>query len=478
MLGTAIFHSPDRITRGAGNAKINEDGFLVTELPPPVADISTKVPTTSWVRESLSFGYSTDIGIPGTLGFGVGTCPVLPAGFSAMTGTFDRDHDNYGNYLVDNSQSIMVWIPVFYYRITNATSSPNYGTRTEISPVERPGFVVHRAFIDGGVVTDGFFVDKYLWSNANADGTDNEDTTGGIAASIASRRPVSTHVDNNRISYLTGNGQTPTDTYGGCFAAAKSRGDDFAPLSIFVYSALAMLALAHAQANPSTSIAAWMDVAPYAPKGCNNDALRDAQDGAVSYTTSGYSNQPLTGSGTPFAKTTHNGQACGVADLNGAMWEIVAGLTNLGGPTASTYYILQEAIALKDLIDATSGATAAFAADPYDLMDPVWWTDAAAYLYFGNATNQVLSGETSRSALAYHLTACGIMRDADGGAVGQVATNAFGGDGFYRKHINVLAPIVGGTWDSSSVAGVWALGVHHARTFSTGLVGSRSVLYV
>jgi len=457
-------------------------------------DISTLVRDAGGIGR-LPDGMSSDL-VAGSIGFGVAPYPetTLPSGFAAMTGSDEVGHDNYGNYLIGSSQSVMCWIPRFYYRVSNETAAPFFGTKVEISPYPAPGFALHRAFIDGGLVKKGFFVDKYLWSNALANGTDNTDVTGGIAASISGRRPVSTATANNPISFLTGNSQTPTATYGGVFSAAKSRGDDFAPLSIFVHSALAMLALAHAQAlmdvggSPvagATTYAAWMDVAPYAPKGCNDDALGDAQDVAVSYTHSGYENppltpinQPLTGSGTPFAKTTHNGQACGVADLNGAMWEVVAGLTNIGGPTASTYYILQEAIALKDLLDATSGDLAAFSTTPYDLMDPVWWTDASATWYFGNGTNQVVGEEPVRSAPAYHLAACGIMQDADGGAAAQVATNSFGGDGFYRKHTNLLAPGVGGDWSGSSLAGVWALVVHTSRTSSLYFVGSRSVLYV
>lgn len=428
------------------------------------------------------------IGHAGATGFGVGVYSGdLPLGVVAMTGTHTLGHDNYGNYLVTNSQSVMVWIPAFWYKITYDAAAPFYGTKLEVSPVPRPGYVLHRAFIDGGAEKRGFFVDKYLWSNALADGTDNTDVTGGIAASIKHRRPVSTHTDNNRISYLTGNSQTPTNTYGGVFAAAKSRGNLFAPISVFCRSALAMLALAHTQAlldgsgNPitgATGKAAWMDVAPYAPKGCNNNALRDAQDANVIYTGSGYLNQPLTGSAGLFAKTTHNGQACGIADLNGGMWEVSCGLTNVGGPTNATYRILKEIIAIRDLVDATTGNFAAFSATPYDLLDPVWWTDAAAYHYFGNGTNQVLDESVDRTAHGYKLTACGIMRDVAAGNAVQVATNQWGGDGLYRKHTNLLAPRLGGSWSLSSIAGVWAVIFNASRTDSDGHVGSRAVLYV
>lgn len=428
----------------------------------------------------------SDVGIPGEIGFGVGVATEVPSGLSDMTGTTVVGHANYGNYLVANAQSVMVWIPRFWYKITNVTDAPFYGTKVEIADRPKSGYVLHRAFIDGGVEKPGVFVDKYKWSNALADGTDNTDTTGGIAASIAARRPVSTHTDNNRLSYLTGNSQTPTDTYGGVYAAAKSRGDDFAPFSIFVRSALGLLALAHQQAlmdgtgspiTGATTYAAWMGVAPYAPKGCNNNALGDAQDAGVSYTGSGYSNQPLTGSGDPFARTTHNGQACGVADLNGGMHDVVAGLTNIGA-AADDYLILKESIAIKDLIDATSGDLGAFSATPYDAMAEVWWPHASAYVFYGNGTNQVLSGETDRSALGYHLTACGLGMAAAAMDSSQAATNSFGGDGFYQYHRSLLAPIAGGSWSSASYAGLWFLLVGSGRASSSLFVGSRAVLYV
>lgn len=403
-----------------------------------------------------------------------------------LAGTYSLGNDQYGNYLVTNSQSVMVWIPRFFYRVTNDTTAPYYGNRVEVSHSPRPGFVVHRAFIDGGQLKAGFFVDKYLWSNATAAGADNTNTTAGIAASIQNRRPVSAGSANNPISNLTGNSQTPAETLGGMFAAAKSRGDDYAPISRFCFSALAMLALAHAQAlldstgTPianATTYAAWMDVAPYTVKGCNDNALGDAQDAAVSYTTSGYENQPLTGSGTPFVKATHNGQACGVADLNGAMSEFACGLTNIGG-AANDYYILSESVALKDLEDATSGATAAFAADPYDAMDEVWWTDAAAWYYLGNGTNFTLDPSVERDAQGYHFSALAVPRDADGGSASQVATNSFGGDGLYRKHRSLLAPLAGGAWPTGSSAGVWAVSLGNTRSSSTAFGGSRAVLYV
>ena len=41
---------------------------------------------------------ANSIGLAGQQGFGVGVCPVLPAGYAALPGTTDPTSDNYGNY--------------------------------------------------------------------------------------------------------------------------------------------------------------------------------------------------------------------------------------------------------------------------------------------------------------------------------------------------------------------------------------------
>jgi len=94
-----------------------------------------------------------------------------------------------------------------------------------------------------------------------------------------------------------------------------------------MHAALAILSMAHAQALTTVTYSAWYDTTYNYPKGCNNDALKDEDDASVTFTGDGYLNCGKTGSGTPFAKTTHNGQDCGVADLNGLMYEINIGVT-------------------------------------------------------------------------------------------------------------------------------------------------------
>ena len=158
--------------------------------------------------------------------------------------------------------------------------------------------------------------------------------------------------------------------------------------SIFIYSGLSRLAKAHADAG-TVATCAFKDVLPYLPKGNNNNALKDADNNAVTFTASGYSNCAMTGSGVPFAKTTHNGQACGVADLNGNMWEVASGFirTNANG-----FLVFKDTVDIRILTDDGTGATGAYNIAHYDPIDLSAVIGAQnAWTYFGNANNQIIS---------------------------------------------------------------------------------------
>ena len=302
----------------------------------PVKTATTIPISSNWAYDHVSTMHADVnlIGEPGELGFGVGIYPTnLPTGFNALSGTTDKASDNYGNYQYSDG-SVMCWIPKFYYRIGSNTS-PRYatygnnaidivGTETysTANTANAAGYALHRAFIDGGEEKSGFFFDKYQCSN-------NANT----ASSIKNGNPLSTAAAHNPISGLTG---TPTNAYHGTLVAAKTRGANFHLASRFQYSALALLATAHGQAASSNTYCAWYDsgLTKNYPKGNNNNALSDADDTAVKWKSDGYSNCGKTGSagygggaGNVFAKSTHNGQNCGVADLNGNMWEVSIGMT-------------------------------------------------------------------------------------------------------------------------------------------------------
>lgn len=278
------------------------------------------------------------IGVPGAAGFGVGICPLesLPTGMTPLPGYNVVGDSNYGNYQFSDG-SVMVFVPKFYYRIAHA-SNPTYAahgvnsidvkgidTYADTAAANAAGYALHRAFIDGGVEKPGFFVDKYKCSK-------NPLGTGFVASSILNGLPLSSATAHNPFSGCTGG----ADFYYSAIDLAHRRDgingavnatSIFFCASIFVHAALALLSLAHGQAASSIVNCAWYSATYNYPKGCNNNALRDIDDGTVLYVSDGYSNCGKTGSGTPFAKTTHNGQACGVADLSGLMWEIAIGAT-------------------------------------------------------------------------------------------------------------------------------------------------------
>ena len=415
------------------------------------------------------------IGTMGAAGFGVGICPMerLPAGMVPLDGATNPLSDNYGNYQYLDG-SVMVWVPAFYYKwgtgsnglAVNIIDIKAYSAYADVATANAAGYALHRAFYDGGAIQAGFFIDKYKASN-----------NGGVASSIKMGNPLSSNSAHNPFSGLTG---TPANFYYGAIAAAKTRGAQFFPTSRFIHAAMAMLSYAHAQASSSTTYCAWYGSTTNYPKGNNNNALRDTNDTSVIWVSDGYSNAGKTGSagfgggsGNVFAKSTHNGQNCGVADLNGNMWEINLGLTSDG----TNLYILNTAVAMKDITSGNTLATDAWGATGiaamYTSLGATYesLTKANGWVLFGSA-NQVLVEATSGNGWA--LTGAGIPKS--GGTGG---SNAFGQDGNYQPAAwpNELCPISGGGWDGGSYAGVWALALYDVRGTSAGGVGFRAGLY-
>lgn len=299
----------------------------------PMADAVGRIDPTWWAAMQPNVAINS-IGIPGTAGFGVGICPAPPAGFVALPGCHDVTSDNYGNYQHTDG-SVMCWIPAFYLRLGHA-SNPTFGAygvnSVDIKPLsafpddataEASGYYRHRAFFNAGQPQLGFFRDKYDCS-----------LNGNVASSIKNAMPMVSGpaAGQTGFSAATANGQTPTNNYGGAIAAARSRGAKFVPETIFMADALTRITEAHTQASTSTTYCAWYDATGVKsfPKGNNNGALKDFDDTTVTFTSAGVTAYPafaLAGSASNFAKTTHNGQACGVSDVNGNVWKINPGLT-------------------------------------------------------------------------------------------------------------------------------------------------------
>ena len=430
-------------------------------------------PTGIMIGSGASGGIN-NIGIPGQAGFGAGVCPgPLPAGMGGLPDYQNVLADNYGNYQYSDG-SVMVWIPAFYYKwgtgangvTLNQVSIKPFSDYADVATANAAGYALHRAFYDGGAVQAGVFVDKYLPSY-----------NGGIASSKKNGIPLASAlrggIANTNFASLTG---TPADFYYGAIAAAKTRGSSFFTSSRFIFAAMALLAYAHGQASSTTTYCAWYHATNNFPKGCNNNALGDAQDAAILYLTDGTgTNCPKTGSANLFARTTHNGQNSGVADLNGTLWEIAPGLAS---ETAGThYYALKTSARMKDMTAGVGGAldlwgTAGQLAANYDDLGTTYGLALASdsAKYYGNAA-QVFSEATS--GLPWQWAGLGGPLAGGGGG-----TNPFGNDNFLDYQPGDMCPFSGGAWSYSSSAGVWALHLGNVRGASNASVGFRAALYL
>ena len=516
-----------------------------------------------------------DIGTAGAKGFGVGVCPpaILPAELVELIGTKDITSDNYGNYMVTADSSIMVFIPIFYYKIWSDNSVfirgyAYYGMDTATARLD--SFAVHRAFINGGQLVEGFFVDKYSWSLTNVTWSGSTQLT-GIASSRYLGNPISSSSSSKRnstngfagsFSNCISNSQTPTDNFLGAWSVAKSRGNNFAVSSMYVESCLALLSLAHGQASSSTTNCGWYHATNNFPKG-NNKYGADVNDATCTFSAcdDGYwasrNEARKTGSANTFSKSTHNGQNCGVSDMNGNQWTVCQGLTTLNvasknisaiskeaeaiftinthgyatddviqiqgslsvaewdnlirykffkvtkvddntfklrypetdafvntsalvsdyssgyNCTKGTFMTFKESLALKDVTGANH-FNSTYITNNFDAISLFFASRNDSR--FGNSTNQVLSGDATRTNNAYMLAGLGLPMSPL--SVSSGGTNSFGQDYYYEWITSSLCPIRRGIWLYSYGAGAWCLFLKYTSSNSYTNVSGRSCLYV
>jgi len=424
------------------------------------------------IGSATGAGLVNNIGTPGQQGFGVGIAPSIPANFAALYGTNDPASDAYGNYQYTDG-SIMCYIPAFFYKYgtgangfaLNVVDIKAFGYYADVATANAAGYALHRAFYNGNSIRPGFFVDKYLCSK-----------NGSLASSLKNG-VVLTSAIRGGLANTPFSSIGAADAFYGTIAAAKTRGAAFHPKSLFENGALALLSLAHGSASSGTTYNAWYSSgATNFPKGNNNNALGDTNDASIAYVWDGnatYAGCGKTGSANFFAKTTHNGQNCGVADLNGLVWEIAPfGLTSDG----TNFYLLNTAVDVNAITASNTLATDCWGATGlaamYTNIGATYGalTASASNKTFGSAA-QVLSEATSGTAWA--------MAGAGVPLVGGVGgSNQFGNDYMYDARPNEMCPDSGASWNSSSLAGVWALVCSSVRGASGDSCGFRSALYL
>lgn len=471
-----------------GDLVVQQWDLITREKVEAVPTVGSTAPISAkWAVDHVKQYHNehNDIGIPGTYGFGTGLCPEpLPPGFVELPGTRNILSHEYGNYrYIDGS--VMVWRPAFYYRIGHPynTTYNKYGFNSiNIKPVStfsshldaiQQGYVLHRAFINNNKVHLGVMIDKYQCSNNN-----------GIASSIRFKSPLTCSTTNNPFSLVGA-----VNEFRGAFAAAKTRGFQFHVMSRFEWSSCAMVSLAQAQHTTSSLITAWYDPngANNFPKGNNNNALSDQNDTTAMWKPSGYLNMGLTGScgysgnTNIFAKSTDNGQACGIADLNGNVWEINSGVVTTGdnatdhGDVDNTLYVLKEHANINDLTGEWGSAWGSVEhLETLYSPCPVYYNIApGVWPRVGNTSMQSFYSATSGER--YLRTSAGLP-EVNGTSVS--GTNLFGNDWAYYLPRANMCIISGGPWNIGIGAGVWSFSTNSYYRGSSDRTGFRTAMYL
>jgi hypothetical protein len=483
-----------------------------------------------WYGYADEFKYT--IGLAGLMGFGVGCCPpeLLPADMALLPGTEDRFSPNYGTYIHLPSASIQCFVPAHFMDVQapGNTNAPAYGTKVVISSTQSGDAVLPKAFQNAGGNLAGVFIDKYQGSNCRPDGSGlpnhtngpgGTPLTGGVFASRPLQWPVSATAvsgtarspfslcDSNALnSAIT---VAPANNLGGVWQLCKTRGADFAPIPIWVRSQIAFLSLAHAQAlldtngTPipgATGNAAWMDVAPYAPKGNNSqsgDQMRDVNNtairfdrtdiaGATATGRAGENHRAFTGAAwigsvsTPAVEhTTHNGQLSGIVDVNGNQWDTTPGLTAVG-TGAGDFRLFPAsgdwtATSSNTSITGAAGVLSLAAETAPGDDDGVWWAASATNVFLVPHADGTFhpSSEFSDATLRA-MTECLLPREL-GTSGTQTSTNIFGGDRFRYARVDNLLPLVGGGWTGDASAGVFSVILSDSATNSFITLGARAV---
>lgn len=379
----------------------------------------------------------------GGFGAGVAYMPTIAAslGLTAMDGASERTHENFGNF-VDSRNNVFVCIPMMYYKAdTNTRIDELMGVpKVEVSYIAKDGYAPFYAFKkSNGEYVPCVFVSKYIMSK----GSDNK------PAFVKNADPVSSDSSYNGIQQFSG----VEANNKGFFTAIRMLGSNYclhyAALRFVYY----MVAEAHkqkailrfgARSKVPSSICAYLDIAPYYPKG-NNTNWGDADDTSLKYTRAGSGTYQIssygigkTGSANNLAKTTFNGQKCGIADMGGNMWEVDGGYI----ADSTQTYILKGIDTLKSLNKDNYNNTAFFVGLNLENR-----RTSSAYMC-GNGTNPLFTFNSSGNAYNCDNFLIPLASGMSSGG-----TDAYGKDYNYPL-LNGGAPVFAGGYAHSGKCGL------------------------
>lgn len=459
-------------------------------------------------RTADSFTITDNIGsiADGTFGVGVAPTDVYESlGLSPLPGTEDPKSFQYGLYEIvlpeevkeDSSQNdgkvrrqckaYVKYIPKFYYAfLTNYTTgqlmsdetlknyekysgvsvalmkqaqerSPNHGiviapgsAFTSESEANEHGFILHRAFIDGGKEMPGFFIANSLLYYSISSNNLNTDTKYYYyfgAKELNHYEYDLTESHNQGIVRLDGN--TPpmrtdfgdSNTLGDAVTLCR-KFEGFNLASIFMWSAISMLSFAAGlYCKDDTTDCAWYKTSGnIGPRG-NNSTSKDVDDSTVTFPAmSSTTGTPFPSDSGQYAKTTHNGTISGITNVNGWLWQPLLG-------TNGNYdKVMPESVVLADV---TSAGAELAKGETFEKSTDTRTNAWGSYWLLKSSTwfTQVSGAERAMCGIAPLAKEHSVPE-----AMGEEAI--FGKDSFIR-YSSDAAPIVGGYWGKGARAGVF-----------------------
>lgn len=477
--------------------------------------VSTEGAVSAWAetlgRTADSFTITDNIGsvVDGTFGVGVAPTDVYESlGLSPLPGTEDPKSFQYGLYEIvlpeetkqNSSQNdgkvrrqckaYVKYIPKFYYAfLTNYTTgqlmseetlkeyekysgisltllkqaqerSPNHAiviapgsAFTNESEANSHGFILHRAFIDGGKEMPGFFIANSLLYYSASSNNLNTDTKYYYYFGAKELNHYEYDLTESHVQGIVRlNGTTPpmrsdfgdSNILGDAVTLCR-KFNGFNLASVFMWSAISMLSFAAGLYCKDATECAWYKEVDYrgnvAPRGINKSNVDSDDSDVTSTTITSTAGVPFIDNSSKYAKTTHNGTISGITNVNGWLWQ------PLLGTTGSYDKIMPESANLADIQTAGKECTIV-----HNLLP------SQNYNWGGDNEQNAWFKEVSGNARAL----CGVFPTARQDPVpsGSVDSQLFGHDGCYR-YSGGTAPVVGGLWDDGVAAGVFDRGVNY-----------------
>lgn len=407
-------------------------------------------------EEWLNWYKANDVGIAGTMGFGVGVCPYTTSqlaekGYTPCEGYTDPLNDNYGNYTHVRGGEF-VWIPKFYCRYGDSRSPKyaTYGANTveirrardfkDTADAESQGFFLPTCFRDGGEEKEGFMCAKYVsYYPSDTDGT--------------------TYCKSDAVKSPTIDGYSaPAFTM---MARARNTGSQFMCTKSSMKVARDLICLAQAQNATSTYACGWYD-----PTGVESRPRRGKDINKK-------------------ALYTHNGQANGTMDEYN-IYEFCPDVTTAGtvanqGQTRVTenaLYIMKDSVKFTDYtygfgdtFDAWGTAESLLASHDKITTDYPLTTNRLSV--WGNGTYPVFTDPLTTDARLFGI----LPRDND--AVSSTGTNLLYATIWTNPCTQSLAYYVSdGSYDGNGDRSCFSRMFHQTRTNSYRSLGCRIASYV